>query len=129
LPGVGEWTAHYIALRLFREPDAFPAADVGLLRAMADQAGGRPTPADMLLRAEAWRPWRGYAAQHLWTEEAARLRAAARSRSGRKVEAKPPKRERAIETPSRSRSFSDHDPAVQIPGRVAKHRKHDDQAQ
>jgi AraC family transcriptional regulator of adaptative response / DNA-3-methyladenine glycosylase II len=80
LPGVGDWTAHYIAMRLFREPDAFPAADIGLLRAMADQAGLRPTPEALLQRAEAWRPWRGYAAQHLWTEEAARLRATARSR-------------------------------------------------
>ena len=56
----------------FREPDAFPAADVGLLRAMADQAGGRPTPADMLLRAEAWRPWRGYACMRLWRVHAQR---------------------------------------------------------
>jgi AraC family transcriptional regulator of adaptative response / DNA-3-methyladenine glycosylase II len=88
LPGVGEWTAHYIAMRLFREPDAFPAADVGLLRAMADQTGLRPTPENLLLRAEAWRPWRGYAAQHLWTEEAARLRGAVRSRSARKAEAR-----------------------------------------
>jgi AraC family transcriptional regulator of adaptative response / DNA-3-methyladenine glycosylase II len=67
LPGVGEWTAQYVALRALREPDAFPAADVGLLRAMADVDGTRPTPAALLARAEAWRPWRAYAAQHLWT--------------------------------------------------------------
>ena len=65
LPGVGEWTAHYIAMRAMREPDAFPAADVGLLRAMATEAG-RPTPAQLLARAAAWRPWRAYAALHLW---------------------------------------------------------------
>jgi AraC family transcriptional regulator, regulatory protein of adaptative response / DNA-3-methyladenine glycosylase II len=67
LPGIGEWTAQYIALRALREPDAFPAADVGLLRATTDAEGTRPTPAALLARAEAWRPWRAYAAQHLWT--------------------------------------------------------------
>jgi AraC family transcriptional regulator, regulatory protein of adaptative response / DNA-3-methyladenine glycosylase II len=66
LPGVGEWTAHYIAMRELREPDAFPAADVGLARAMADGSGRRPSPRDLLERAERWRPWRAYAAQHLW---------------------------------------------------------------
>jgi 3-methyladenine DNA glycosylase/8-oxoguanine DNA glycosylase len=66
LPGVGEWTAHYIAMRALREPDAFPAADIGLMRAMDDGAG-RPSPAALLARAEAWRPWRAYAALHLWT--------------------------------------------------------------
>lgn len=67
LPGIGEWTAQYIAMRALREPDAFPAADVGLLRAMAGAEGVRPNPAALLTRAEAWRPWRAYAAQHLWT--------------------------------------------------------------
>jgi AraC family transcriptional regulator of adaptative response / DNA-3-methyladenine glycosylase II len=71
LPGVGHWTAHYVAMRALREPDAFPAADVGLLRAMTSPDGLRPTPAALLARAEAWRPWRAYAAQHLWTELAA----------------------------------------------------------
>jgi len=66
LPGIGEWTAQYIAMRALREPDAFPASDVGLLRAMADADGVRPTPAALLARAETWRPWRAYAAQHLW---------------------------------------------------------------
>lgn len=70
LPGIGEWTAQYIALRALREPDAFPASDVGLLRAMAAVDGTRPTPAALLHRAEAWRPWRAYAAQHLWTASA-----------------------------------------------------------
>jgi AraC family transcriptional regulator of adaptative response / DNA-3-methyladenine glycosylase II len=72
LKGIGEWTAQYIAMRALREPDAFPAADVGLLRAMATRDGTRPTPKALLARAEAWRPWRAYAAQHLWTSEAAR---------------------------------------------------------
>jgi AraC family transcriptional regulator of adaptative response / DNA-3-methyladenine glycosylase II len=65
--GIGEWTAQYIALRHLREPDAFPAADVGLMRAMATAEGLRPTAAALLARAEQWRPWRAYAAQHLWT--------------------------------------------------------------
>jgi AraC family transcriptional regulator of adaptative response / DNA-3-methyladenine glycosylase II len=67
LPGIGEWTAQYIAMRALREPDAFPAADIGLLRAMSATDGTRPTPTALLARAEAWRPWRAYAAQHLWT--------------------------------------------------------------
>jgi AraC family transcriptional regulator of adaptative response / DNA-3-methyladenine glycosylase II len=70
LPGIGEWTAQYIAMRALREPDAFPAADIGLLRASAT-AEGRPTPAALLIRAAAWRPWRAYAALHLWTAGAA----------------------------------------------------------
>ncbi|HEY2483401.1 MAG TPA: AlkA N-terminal domain-containing protein [Caulobacteraceae bacterium] len=65
-PGVGEWTAQYIAMRALREPDAFPAADIGLMRAM-DDGHGRPSPAALLARSQAWRPWRAYAAVHLWT--------------------------------------------------------------
>ncbi|MBV9783546.1 MAG: DNA-3-methyladenine glycosylase 2 family protein, partial [Acidisphaera sp.] len=71
LPGIGEWTAQYIAMRALREPDAFPAADIGLLRATAT-ADGRPTPAQLLARAAAWRPWRAYAALHLWAAGAVR---------------------------------------------------------
>jgi AraC family transcriptional regulator of adaptative response / DNA-3-methyladenine glycosylase II len=66
LPGIGEWTAQYIAMRQLREPDAFPAADVGLMRAMADSKGLRPSASELLNHAEKWRPWRAYAAQHLW---------------------------------------------------------------
>ena len=69
LPGIGEWTAQYIAMRELREPDAFPAADIGLMRALADETGKRPTPAELSARAEAWRPWRAYAALHLWSSE------------------------------------------------------------
>jgi AraC family transcriptional regulator, regulatory protein of adaptative response / DNA-3-methyladenine glycosylase II len=69
VPGIGRWTAHYIAIRALREPDAFPDSDIGLLRALAEN-GVRPTPKDVLARAEAWRPWRAYAAQHLWTNDA-----------------------------------------------------------
>jgi len=66
LPGIGEWTAQYIAMREFREPDAFPAGDIGLLRALTDAEGKRATHREVLARAERWRPWRAYAAQHLW---------------------------------------------------------------
>ena len=69
LPGIGEWTAQYVALRALRETDAFPAADTGLLRA-AERVGATATPTALLARAEAWRPWRAYAAQHLWTADA-----------------------------------------------------------
>jgi AraC family transcriptional regulator of adaptative response / DNA-3-methyladenine glycosylase II len=69
LPGIGEWTAQYIAMRELREADAFPAADIGLLRAMADADGRRLTPAALLARAEEWRPWRAYAAMHLWASD------------------------------------------------------------
>ena len=81
LTGIGEWTAQYAALmRELREPDAFPAADIGLMRALADETGRRPSPAELLARAERWRPWRAYAALHLWAgdthAEAERQRAA-----------------------------------------------------
>jgi len=66
LPGIGAWTAHYIALRALRDPDAFPAADIGLQRALATD-GIRPSTAAMEERSQAWRPWRAYAALHLWT--------------------------------------------------------------
>jgi AraC family transcriptional regulator of adaptative response / DNA-3-methyladenine glycosylase II len=66
LPGIGEWTAQYIAMRELREPDAFPAADIGLLRAMADGDGRRPSPSELLSHSMRWRPWRAYAALHLW---------------------------------------------------------------
>jgi AraC family transcriptional regulator of adaptative response / DNA-3-methyladenine glycosylase II len=71
LRGIGEWTAQYIAMRALREPDAFPAADIGLMRALARPLGSRPNAVAILARAEAWRPWRAYAAQHLWSDEAA----------------------------------------------------------
>jgi 3-methyladenine DNA glycosylase/8-oxoguanine DNA glycosylase len=71
LPGIGEWTAHYIAMRALRESDAFPAADIGLLRAM-DDGGGRPDPAQLLAMSAAWRPWRAYAAMHLWARPTAK---------------------------------------------------------
>jgi AraC family transcriptional regulator of adaptative response / DNA-3-methyladenine glycosylase II len=67
--GVGEWTAQYIGLRAFREMDAFPASDIGLLRGAATIDGTRSTSTSLLSRAESWRPWRAYAAQHLWAAD------------------------------------------------------------
>ncbi len=65
IPGIGEWTAHYIAMRALGEADAFPASDLGLRRALGNGAG--PLAArDVQRMAEAWRPWRAYAAMHLW---------------------------------------------------------------
>jgi AraC family transcriptional regulator of adaptative response / DNA-3-methyladenine glycosylase II len=65
LPGVGPWTVEYVALRALGDPDAFPASDLGLRRASSDG----PVPlaaAELTRRAEAWRPWRAYAAVALW---------------------------------------------------------------
>ena len=67
LPGIGDWTAQYIAIRQLREPDAFPAADVGLMQAIEKLEGSRPSARELAERAQVWRPWRAYAAQHLWT--------------------------------------------------------------
>ncbi len=65
IPGIGDWTAHYIAMRAFGEPDAFPAGDLWLRRAFA--SGGRPASALELDRiSQPWRPWRAYAAVSLW---------------------------------------------------------------
>ena len=61
LPGIGAWTAHYIAMRALGYPDAFPHADLGLMKAL-----GLRKPGDLLAAAEPWRPWRAYAAHHLW---------------------------------------------------------------
>ncbi|TAL87964.1 MAG: DNA-3-methyladenine glycosylase 2, partial [Rhodanobacter sp.] len=65
LPGIGAWTAHYIAMRALSHPDAFPAADLILRRAAAGDAPALRTKALTAL-AEAWRPWRAYAVMHLW---------------------------------------------------------------
>jgi AraC family transcriptional regulator of adaptative response / DNA-3-methyladenine glycosylase II len=69
IKGVGDWTAHYIALRALRHPDAFPSSDIGLLRGAAQETGVRPSPAALLARADTWRPCRAYAAQLLWAAD------------------------------------------------------------
>lgn len=75
LPGVGPWTADYVALRALGDPDVFPAGDLVLRRALAELPGGAGAPVDVRAatdRAAAWSPWRGYAAQHLWSAWSAR---------------------------------------------------------
>jgi AraC family transcriptional regulator of adaptative response / DNA-3-methyladenine glycosylase II len=66
VPGIGEWTAQYIALRAFRKTDAFPATDVVILRGAKLLRGIVMGPDELVHQAEQWRPWRAYAAQHLW---------------------------------------------------------------
>jgi AraC family transcriptional regulator of adaptative response / DNA-3-methyladenine glycosylase II len=61
LPGIGPWTAHYIAMRALRWPDAFPAGDLALRKAL-----GAPSTRAVEARAQAWQPWRAYAVMHLW---------------------------------------------------------------
>jgi len=61
LPGVGEWTAQYIAMRALAWPDAFPHTDLGVMKALKEKR-----PQQVLAAAEAWRPWRAYAVMHLW---------------------------------------------------------------
>ncbi len=70
LPGIGPWTADYVALRALGDPDVFPSGDLVLRHALAELPGGTRTPVSAAVAAglaAAWRPWRGYAAQHLWT--------------------------------------------------------------
>ena len=71
IKGVGPWTAQYIALRGLRHADAFPASDVGLLRTMTRLDGTARDPKALLARAERWRPFRAFAAQHLWAADVA----------------------------------------------------------
>ena len=61
LPGVGEWTAQYIAMRALSWPDAFPHTDLGVMKALGETGARR-----VLAAGEAWRPWRAYAVMHLW---------------------------------------------------------------
>ena len=65
LPGIGPWTAHYIAMRALSWPDAFPPRDIAALKAM-QQLFGVTTPAAADAHAQAWRPWRSYAVLRLW---------------------------------------------------------------
>lgn len=65
LPGIGPWTAHYIAMRALRHPDAWPDGDLGLLHALQ-----LTSHRELRAAAEPWRPWRSYAALHLWNAAA-----------------------------------------------------------
>ncbi|MFC7867125.1 AlkA N-terminal domain-containing protein [Streptomyces murinus] len=68
LPGFGPWTVDVIAMRAFGDPDAFLPTDLGIRRAAAE-LGLPSTPAALIARAEAWRPWRAYAVQYLWATD------------------------------------------------------------
>jgi AraC family transcriptional regulator of adaptative response / DNA-3-methyladenine glycosylase II len=61
VPGIGDWTAEYIAMRCLAWPDAFPYSDLGIKKAL-----GMTSKKDVLEASEKWRPWRSYAAMHLW---------------------------------------------------------------
>jgi AraC family transcriptional regulator of adaptative response / DNA-3-methyladenine glycosylase II len=61
LPGIGEWTAQYIAMRALSWPDAYPHTDLGVMKALGETGARR-----VLAAGEAWRPWRAYAVMHLW---------------------------------------------------------------
>ena len=66
VPGVGPWTASYVAMRALGDPDAFLAGDVGLRQALLRLASPAQGPEATAL-AEPWRPWRSYAVMHLWS--------------------------------------------------------------
>ncbi|MGH8050895.1 MAG: AlkA N-terminal domain-containing protein [Arenimonas sp.] len=64
LPGIGPWTAQYVAMRALRQPDAFPAGDLILQQVMGGEK--RLSERETDLQSQAWRPWRSYAVLHLW---------------------------------------------------------------
>jgi 3-methyladenine DNA glycosylase/8-oxoguanine DNA glycosylase len=71
IPGIGESTAHYIAMRALGEPDAFPFADAGVRSSLG--RGENPAAlAEVVGIAESWRPWRAYAAMHIYTADPGR---------------------------------------------------------
>ena len=70
LPGIGPWTAEYVAMRALRDPDAFMPTDLGIRRA-ALALGLPDDPAHLRQLTEHWRPWRSYAMAHLWSLPAA----------------------------------------------------------
>ncbi len=65
LKGIGPWTVNYIAMRGLSDPDAFPSADLGIIKALTEQ-GKILKNKEILATAEQWRPWRAYAAIYLW---------------------------------------------------------------
>ena len=66
IPGIGEWTAQYVAMRALAWPDAFPHTDLALMKAL-----GEKNPKKLLAAGESWRPWRAYAVMHLWATASA----------------------------------------------------------
>jgi AraC family transcriptional regulator of adaptative response / DNA-3-methyladenine glycosylase II len=76
LPGIGEWTAHYIAMRALRWPDAFPSDDIAVRNSL-----GGVTAREAELMSQRWRPWRSYALMHVWRNAPLRSRMATRRQS------------------------------------------------
>jgi DNA-3-methyladenine glycosylase II len=70
MPGIGPWTVEYVAMRAWRDPDAWPASDLVLMNLMTRQEPSLTRLALHKARAEAWRPWRAYAAMHIWNSAA-----------------------------------------------------------
>lgn len=67
IKGIGPWTVNYIAMRGLSDPDAFPSADLGIIKALAkDDTAKKLTNKEILALSENWRPWRAYAAIYLW---------------------------------------------------------------
>ncbi|MCW3033182.1 MAG: AraC family transcriptional regulator [Solirubrobacteraceae bacterium] len=85
LPGIGPWTAGYVAMRALGDPDAFPAGDLGVRRALESLRPG-VTGVDLEGCAELWRPYRAYATQHLWASLAGALPRTPAARGGRRLE-------------------------------------------
>ncbi|TCW81465.1 3-methyladenine DNA glycosylase 2 [Burkholderia sp. SRS-46] len=78
LPGIGPWTVEYIAMRAWRDPDAWPASDLVLMQSIAARDPLLDRLASQKRRTDGWRPWRAYAALHLWNEVADRAGGAPR---------------------------------------------------
>ncbi|CAB3770196.1 DNA-3-methyladenine glycosylase family protein [Paraburkholderia solisilvae] len=76
LPGIGPWTVEYVAMRAWRDADAWPAWDLVLMQSIAARDPALIRPTQQRTRTDAWRPWRAYAAMHLWNEVTDRMGAA-----------------------------------------------------
>ena len=76
LPGIGPWTVEYVAMRAWRDPNAWPATDLVLMQSIAARDPALVRATQQRARTDAWRPWRAYAAMHLWNEIADRAGAA-----------------------------------------------------
>jgi DNA-3-methyladenine glycosylase II len=76
LPGIGPWTVEYVAMRAWRDSDAWPAWDLVLMQSICARDPSLVRPTQQRTRTDAWRPWRAYAAMHLWNEVADRAGAA-----------------------------------------------------
>ena len=87
IPGIGKWTAQYVAMRALGDPDAFPSSDLGLLRAL-----GVESVRDLESHAQAWRPWRAYAAMYLWSLASEKRNSRKSSLAGRRGAPTAPRR-------------------------------------